>query len=235
MPSPVELSESVEDYLEAIHRLSATPEGVSTTALARQLEVTPASVTGMLRRLSVLGLITYRRYRDIALTRPGQRHAREVIRRHRLAERLLTDVLGVPLAEAHDEARRLEHAVSPALEARIAEALGEPKVCPHGHPLDAAAADRTMSLAEAPLNRALVVTRLENESPEVIRHLTERKLLPGARVRIKAREPLDGTVIMDVEGDTQPLGPKVAASIRVRRAQRARRRPARRSGDLGRA
>ena len=143
------LSESVEEYLEAIHRLSATPEGVSTTDLARQLDVTPASVTGMRRRLFDLGLITYQRYRDIALTPSGGRRAHEVIRRHRLAERLLTDVLGVPLAEAHDEACRLEHAVSPALEVRMAEALGEPKVCPHGHPLDPAAADRTMSLAEA--------------------------------------------------------------------------------------
>lgn len=220
MSSSAALSQSVEEYLEAIWRLGRTADGVSTTRLARHLGVTAASVTGMLRRLSDLGLITYRRYRDVTLTAKGEQRANEVVRRHRLAERLLTDVLGVPLEEAHDEACRLEHAVSPALEGRIARALGGPQACPHGHPLDADARDHTVSLQEAPANRSLVVARLENETPEVVRYLTERKLLPGARVRVKLREPLDDSVVLEVEGERQVLGPKVAASVRVRGARR---------------
>jgi len=222
--SSAALSESVEEYLEAIRKLGKTPAGVSTTRLSRHLGVTPASVTGMLRRLADLGLITYERYRNVTLTGTGERRADEVIRRHRLTERLLTDVLGVPLEEAHDEACRLEHAVSPALEGRIAEALGGPDACPHGNPLDADAEDETLSLLEAPVDRSLVIVRLENETPEVVRYLTERKLLPGARLKVKLREPLDGAVVLDVGGKTQVLGPQLAASIRVRRARRRRAR-----------
>jgi len=214
------LSESVEEYLEAIRKLGKTPGGVSTSRLARQLGVAPASVTGMLRRLADLGLVSYKRYRNVTLTATGEQRADEMIRRHRLTERLLTDVLGVPLEEAHDEACRLEHGVSPALEGRIAKALGEPTECPHGNPVDIGAEDRTLSLLEAPLNRSLVVVRLENETPEVVRYLTGCKLLPGARVRAKEREPLDGSVVLEVEGERQVLGPQMAASVRVRGGRR---------------
>ena len=120
------LSENVEEYLEAIHRLSNGPGGASTTSLARRLSVTPASVTGMLRRLRQLELISYRRYHDITLTEEGQRLAHELIRRHRLAERLLTDMLNVPLDEAHEEACR-PCPVHPVKEARVRlESLAEP-------------------------------------------------------------------------------------------------------------
>ena len=216
------LSASVEEYLEAIHRLGGSAEGVSTTGLARLLGVRPASVTGMLRRLADLGLITYRRYRDIALTEAGERSAHAVIRRHRLAERLLTDMLGVPLDQAHDEACRLEHAVSPALEGRMAEALGGPSACPHGHPIDAAAADHSIGLTEAPLNRQLAVARLDDESPEVVRYLAGLGLLPGARLMVKLREPRDGAVVVEVAGVTRTLGPELAAGVRVTRPQRTR-------------
>lgn len=222
MSSSAALSESVEEYLEAIRKLGKTRGGVSTSRLAHRLGVTPASVTGMLRRLAELGLITYQRYRNVTLTARGSRRANEVIRRHRLAERLLTDVLGVPLEEAHDEACRLEHAVSPAVASRIARTLGSPAECPHGNPIDVDAGDETLSLVDAPLNRALTIVRLDDETPKVVRHLAERNLLPGARVRVVLREPLDGTAVLDVGGETQTLGPRLAASIRVRTARRKR-------------
>jgi DtxR family Mn-dependent transcriptional regulator len=222
MSSSEVLSPSIEEYLQAICRLSQMPGGVSTTRLARRLSVKPASVTGMLRKLSEMGLITYRRYRNIALTRAGDRHANDLLRRHRLTERLLTDVLGVPLEEAHDEACRLEHAVSPALESRIAEKLGPPEVCPHGNPLDVGADDDTVRLVDAPENLPLVVVRLEDESPEVIRYLSDHGLLPGTPVTVKVREPLDGTVILDVSGRTQTIGPQLAATIGVRQVRSRR-------------
>ena len=220
MATEVALSQSVEEYLEAIHRLSRAPGGVSTTGLAQQLGVTPASVTGMLRRMSEMGLIAYRKYRDISLTARGQRCARDVIRRHRLAERLLTDVLGVPLEQAHEEACRLEHAFSPNLVTRLASTLGDPQDCPHGNPIDAAAEDPSVPLSEAALNTALVIARLDEESPEVVRYLVERNLLPGARVRVKLREPLGESVVVEVAGKTHTLGPRLAATVRVRKPKR---------------
>jgi len=198
MSSSEVLSPSIEEYLQAICRLSQMPDGVSTTRLARRLSVKPASVTGMLRKLSEKGLITYRRYRNITLTRAGDRRANDLVRRHRLTERLLTDVLGVPLEEAHDEA------------------------CPHGNPLDVGAEDNTVRLVDAPENLPLAVVRLEDESSEVVRYLAERNLLPGSRVKMKLREPLGGGVVLEVAGKTQILGADVAASIRVRQVRRRR-------------
>jgi DtxR family Mn-dependent transcriptional regulator len=222
MPVPHGLSPSIEEYVQAIHRLSQAPDRVSTTRLAHQLGVKPASVTGMLRRLSELGLITYQRYRSITLTLAGARHARELIRRHRLTERLLTDLVGVPLEEVHVEACRLEHAVSPELEKRIATKLGAPEICPHGNAVDASAEGAAMTLVEAPLRRTLTVVRLTDESPAVVRYLAERRLLPGAKVEVKLREPVGDGVVLDIDGETQTLSPALAATILVGASRRRR-------------
>jgi len=216
VPSPKPLSNSAEEYLEAIERLQHSPEGVSTTRLARHLDVKPASVSGMLRRLSDLGLITYRRYGRISLTAEGELRAHELIRRHRLAERLLTDVLGVPLEDAHDEACRIEHVLSPELENRITQTLGRPEACPHGQPIDVSADDHTISLAEAPPGRAFTIARLDDESPDMVRYLSERKLLPGHRVKVKLRESVGEVLVVDVGGQAHTLGAAPAATIRVR-------------------
>ena len=222
MPASRPLSENIEDYLEAIHRMSETARGVSTTGLAQRLQVRAASVTGMLRRLTELGLIRYRPYRNIALTQEGERRAHEVIRRHRLVERLLSDLLHVPLEQTHQEACRLEHAVSSQLETYLAAALGSPASCPHGHPIDAAVDDRTIPLLEAPLHRQLTIARLNDESPEVVRYLRERNLLPRARVTLTLREPLGDAVVLKVAEQTHTLGYRLAASIRVERPKRRR-------------
>lgn len=214
------LTHAVEEYLEAIHRFASAGEGPTTTGLAEHLDVTPASVTGMLKRLADLGLIAYQRYGRIKLTPAGDRLAHAIVRRHRLAERLLADVLEVPLDQVHDEACRLEHALSPDVAGRIADKLGDPELCPHGHPIDAKAHDRTMSLLDAPESRALVVVRLENESPEVVRHLADRKLLPKARLKVKAREPVGGGLVVEVSGERHTIGRELAATIRVTRSRR---------------
>jgi len=215
------ISGAVEEYLEAIHRLSGKQGALSTTGLAERLGVKPASVTGMLKRLAAQGFITYRRYGRIELTPEGGRLAGSVIRRHRLAERLLTDVLGVPLDRVHDEACRLEHALSPDVENRIAERLGA-DVCPHGNPINSTP-DRSVSLLDAPMNRPLTIVRLEDESPEVIRYLAEQSLLPGGTVTLKRREPLGGAVVLEVGGAAQTIGRDLAETIRVARPQREKR------------
>jgi DtxR family Mn-dependent transcriptional regulator len=210
-------SHAVEEYLEAIHKCGASAGGVSTTRLAEQLQVAPASVTGMLRRLSRDGLVAHRRYGEIALTAEGDRRAHELIKRHRLAERLLTDMLKVPLAEAHEEACRLEHALSPELEARLEQALGSPEACPHGHPVDVAARDCTRALLEVPVGHTVTIARLEDERPEIVRYLAERKLLPGARVEIQRHEALGTVVVVEVEGKQHDLSSALAAGVRVER------------------
>jgi len=224
MTGQIALTSAVEEYLEAIHRLGATAEEPSTGSLARHLNVRPASVTGMLRRLADLRLITYKPYGRFALTPEGEQRAHEIIRRHRLAERLLTDILDMPLDEVHDAACRLEHVLSPELEARIAEKLGDPELCPHGNPIDASAEDGTVALTDAPRGRRLTIVRLDEESPEVVRHLSERGLLPGTTIKIRAREPLGDAIIVDVGGESHTLGRNLAATIRVALPSRRRRR-----------
>jgi DtxR family Mn-dependent transcriptional regulator len=162
-----------------------------------------------------MGLISYRRYRHIVLTAEGQHRAHDLIRRHRLAERLLTDILKVPLDEAHDEACRLEHVVSPQLEKRISDTLGSPEACPHGHPIDVEVQDLTLPLSEAPLNVPLSIARLDDESPDIVRYLDERHLLPGVEVVIRERRPAAETVVLESDGQPHTLGLNLAASIRV--------------------
>ena len=217
------LTQAVEEYLEAIQRFSGEGEGPSTTRLAAHLKVRPPSVTGMVKRLAELGLVTYRRYGRVNLTPAGQRGARAIVRRHRLAERLLADVLELPLDRVHDEACRLEHALSPEVEDLIARKLGDPENCPHGHPIKVGSEEPTVTLADAPEGRLLRIVRIEDESPEVVRYLTERKLLPKATVRVREREPLGGGVVLDVDGVRQTLGRELAATIRVKSQRRGRR------------
>ncbi len=224
MPQAETLTQAVEEYLEAIHHFAASGEGPTTTRLADHLDVRPASVTGMLKRLADLGLVDHKRYGRIKLTPAGERRAHAIVRRHRLAERLLTDVLDVPLDQVHDEACRLEHALSADVAGRIAKKLGDPELCPHGHPIDAQIQDRTMSLLDAPEGATLVLVRLGDESPEVVRYLADRKLLPRARLKVKAREPVGGGVVVEVNGGTHTIGRQLAATIRVTQPRRKRAR-----------
>ena len=217
------LTHAVEEYLEAIQRFSGEGEGPSTSQLASHLKVRPASVTGMVKRLAELGLVTYRRYGRVNLTPAGQRGAKAIVRRHRLAERLLTDVLELPLDRVHDEACRLEHALSPEVADLIVRKLGDPEDCPHGHPIKARSEGHTVTLTEAPQGRLLRIVRIEDESPGVVRYLAERKLLPKATVRVREREPLGGGVVLEVDGVRQTLGRELAATIRVRSSRRGRR------------
>ena len=129
------LSDAIQDYLREIYRIGEGRERVATTALARALRVSPASVTGMVKKLSALELVEHAPYRGVTLTPAGERVAIEVIRHHRLLELYLAETLGIAVEEVHDEADRLEHVLSEELEARIDEVLGFPTHDPHGDPI----------------------------------------------------------------------------------------------------
>jgi len=210
-------SHAVDEYLEAIHRFGDETPGISTGRLAEHLGVRPSSVTGMLRRLAELGLISYRRYGEIALTGDGQRQAHALVKRHRLAERLLADLLNMPLDQVHDQACHLEHGVSPEIEARLEAALGAPVACPHGHPIDPRRRERTLPLSLAPLGREMVVVRLEDESQPVVEYLSRRRLLPGARVTPRKWESLGEVLVLESAGATHTLSASLAKTVRVKR------------------
>jgi DtxR family Mn-dependent transcriptional regulator len=213
-------TEAVEDYAKAIHTLAQRDEGaVSTTALARQLGVSPGSVTAMLKRMGEMGLVEHEPYHGVTLTDDGDRVALEVIRHHRLLESYLAEALGMPWDRVHDEAEVLEHYISEELEERLASALGDPAVDPHGDPIP----DRELTLDEGegtPLARLEAgdrgtFTRVSDSDPEMLRYLAERGIRPGAALRVREREPFGGPLTIEVAGSSHTIGGELAERMLV--------------------
>jgi DtxR family transcriptional regulator, Mn-dependent transcriptional regulator len=212
-----EVSSNSEEYLEWIYRLSREQEEVTTTDLARSLKVSPASVTGMLKRLVERGLINHRPYHGIELTAEGRTVALKIIRRHGLLERLFTDVLGVPWHMADAEASRLEHAITEDVEERIAHLLGNPRTCPHGQPIDWGGPDYTVRLASLEAGAVARVARMGDESPDFLSYVETLGLLPGVLVNITGRAPFNGPLMVRVGEREHALGDEFASKIWVDR------------------
>ncbi|HEX5822268.1 MAG TPA: metal-dependent transcriptional regulator [Solirubrobacterales bacterium] len=216
-------NEGAENYAKALYELQERePEGVGTTAVAERLGVTPASASGMLRRLADEGVVDYAPYRGARLTPEGERIALEVIRHHRLIELFLAEVLGMPWDRVHGEAEVLEHHISEELEELISAKLGEPALDPHGDPIPdrhlAVRSDESVPLTELEVGEEGVFTRVSDSDASMLRYLAERSIQPGEKLAVRGREPFGGPVIVQIGGRTHPLGPELAESMRVRRA-----------------
>lgn len=214
------LTAPVEDYLKAVYELERTGDGAaSTNHLAHRLGVAPASVSGMVRRLADQGLLAYERYRGVRLTAAGRRAALRTLRRHRIIESYLATVLGYPWDRVHAEAERLEHAASDELIDRMAAALGDPAFDPHGAPIPTreGAVDerRHIALVDLADGQCARVVRVSDEDGELLRHLAELALLPGAEVTVVDRAPLGGPLTLSVAGTRPAVGPAVAAQVLV--------------------
>lgn len=210
---------AVQDYLKAIYQLGGSRAEVPTSAVADTLDVTAASVSGMLRRLHEQGLVAHKPYQGVRLTRRGARGAVEVIRHHRLLELYLTRVVGMPWDKVHDEAEALEHVISEDLEARLDELLGFPTEDPHGHPIPTAGLELSEndfpSLATAPAGSRCVVRRVSDRDPDLLRHLDELGLRPGAVVEVLDVIPFGGGVQARVDGRRMVVGVDAAGAVQV--------------------
>jgi DtxR family transcriptional regulator, Mn-dependent transcriptional regulator len=219
MAGHTHFAESTEEYLEAIYRLEREGPGVSTSALATALGVAPASVSGMLKKLASDGYVDHRARGEAKLTRRGLEIAVRVIRRHRLAECLLTQFLGLAWDEVHGEACRLEHAISQRVEDRLVALLGDPKVCPHGHPIppmDLSEPERPgVPLAQLDDKETAVVFGVTDEVPEILRYLGEVGLRPGAPVEVIEKAPLGGPVTVAVDGKQHAISLELARMVTV--------------------
>ncbi len=213
-------SSAVEDYAKAIYSLQDGEGNVSVSALAQRLEVTPASASGMVRKLGELGLVTHERYRGVRLTEAGTRLALEMVRHHRLLELFLAESLGVPWDRVHQEAEVLEHVLSDELEALIAAKLGHPTHDPHGDPIPSAdlvlAEEITACLSSLEPGEEATVVRISDADPEILRYLAAREIVPGTRVRVVDKQPFGGPLFVEVEGATHALGGQLATAMRVR-------------------
>lgn len=203
------LTRSSEDYLKAIYRLSTGGDPAGTTDLAQALDLAPASVSGMIKRLSEQGLLEHLPYRGVTLTAGGRRIALRMLRRHRLIETYLVANLGYTWDTVHDEAERLEHAVSDELVERIADALGDPRVDPHGDPIPDADGEITefihVPLTDVAVGESAVVRRVDSTDPARLRYFAGVGLVPGASVAVLDRQPFEGPITLRVNAQAERI------------------------------
>lgn len=215
-------SRSVEDYLKAVFNLTERGEAASTSDIAALLDVQPASVTGMIKRLAESGLLEHLPYRGVRLTDLGSKEALRVIRRHRILETYLLKRLGYSWDDVHAEAERLEHAASDQLVERMADALEYPSHDPHGAPIPTSAGEIEAtdfpSLADAQRGEEVTIRAVQDEDAERLRYLEARGLKPGVRLSVEERAPFNGPVTVRVggpEGPAQVVGQDLARRIFV--------------------
>ncbi|MDP6452010.1 MAG: metal-dependent transcriptional regulator [SAR202 cluster bacterium] len=218
---------SAENYLLSIYRLDEEDTRVTLTALSEHLKTLPVdegmgtslpSVGGMIRRMVREGLLESTPQKDVVLTTSGRKSAEEIVRRHRLAERLVVDLLGLDLHLAHIEAHRLEHAISPVLEEKIVDALGNPKTCPFGHPIPGSGYkgdNRVMPLGRASDGDRLIIDSVPEDDQALLEYLVGNHLIPGQTVTVKETAATRGVITLDCDGNEVVFSYDVAAKIRV--------------------
>jgi len=203
-----------EEYLQSLFWLQEAGLPMTGANIARAMQLSAPTVHEMVGRLERDGYITRDRDRTIAFTASGAVHAENIVRRHRLIERFLTDVLGVPWDEVHEEAERLEHAMSPVLEERMRAAIGDAQTCPHGHPIVAGARTAGVPLADVEVGASVRVLRFENEAEDLLHYLKSSGLEPGLEGRLVRRD--EQAVVVEADGGRRcALTPSVAETVSV--------------------
>jgi DtxR family transcriptional regulator, Mn-dependent transcriptional regulator len=212
----------VEDYLDQIYLMQQNGQRVIGARLAERMHTAVPTVTETLRRMVREGLVALDPHKEVTLTSTGKEAAETLIRRHALSERLLTDILGLSWVEAHAEAHKFEHIISPKVEARLMALLGNPITCPHGNPIPGLAADvplpRGQPLSEVDTPGEYPIVRVSEDAEndlELMAYIEQRNLKPGTSVHWIEREPFEGPVVIEVEGEHYTLGTQVAEAIFV--------------------
>ncbi len=203
-----------EEYLQTIFWLHEAGLPMSAANVARAMQLSPPTVHEMLRRLEGDGYITRGENKLISFTDTGREHAEGIVRRHRLIERFLTDVLGIPWDEVHEEAERLEHAMSPVLEERMLAAIGDATTCPHGHPIEVGQRHEGVPLADVEVGATVQVLRFENEAEDLLHYLKASGVEPGMTGTLAERTDEEVVVAAD-EGARVVLTPSVAETVSV--------------------
>ena len=219
-PGSSGLSRSTEDYLKAIYELEACGGTAQTGAIAEVLDVAPPSVSGMVKRLSEVGLLEYQPYHGVQLTRAGRRTALKMMRRHRILETYLTSKLGYGWDSVHEEAERLEHAVSDELIERMAMALGNPMYDPHGAPIpskDGGIEEPAhVPMSEVPVGETAELRMVNDRDAERLRYLGSLGLRLGTVFEVVARPPFRGPATIRLSGNVQReqvVGHELAESL----------------------
>ena len=215
------ISHQAEEYLEAIYRLEKKKGFAKTMELARKLKVVPGSVTNTIEGLERRDLVIHKPYKGVKLTEKGRKIASNVLRRHRLAERFLTDILHLDWSEVHDAACKLEHALPPEILDPLENALGHPETCPHGNPIPTNCGEifeeKTESLSELEPKMGGVVFKIIEEKTELLQQLTRLGLKPGKYVEVEKKPP-NGPLTVRVGDESHTLDQKLASIIYVKKS-----------------
>ncbi|MEM3403156.1 MAG: metal-dependent transcriptional regulator [Nitrososphaeria archaeon] len=218
-----EVTPIVEEYLEVIYKLQEKKEVARTSDIVASLKVSPGTVTNTVERLERDGLIVHVPYKGAKLTDKGQRIALNVIRRHRLSERLLTDILHVEWEKAHEAACKLEHAIDNDVIKKLEKALNHPKTCPHGNPIPTKCGgiieEKSQPLVELNVKESCMIMKVIEEKPELLHYLGTLGLVPNTKIEILDKAPFDGPITLKVGKANRVLSHEVASIIKVRRIE----------------
>ena len=216
-----EVTAVVEEYLEGIYRLQEKSGVARTSDIVKVLQVVPGTVTNTVERLEKEGMLRHEPYRGVKLTDKGRKIALDVIRRHRLSERLLTDFVRVDWDKVHDAACKLEHGIANDVIKKLEKALGHPKTCPHGNPIPTACGgiieEKSEPLSTLRAKESGVVAKIKDETPEVLEYIAALGLLPGTSIEIVEKAPFDGPVTVKVGGANHALSLSMASIIWIKR------------------
>ena len=219
------LTISIQDYLKSIYELTENGQSASTNALARKLNISPPSVTGMVQKLASAkpALVAYQKHQGVTLTKEGRKAALEVIRHHRLLEAWLVQTLGYSWDEVHEEAERLEHVISEEFEQRIAAAMGHPARDPHGEPIPTAdlkmPLDDFLPLSALRPHQTATIRRVQASDPELLRYLDELGLVPGMPIAVKEYSQFDHNLTIKFRRKSLVLGLSITSKIFVEERQ----------------
>jgi DtxR family Mn-dependent transcriptional regulator len=215
------VTHAIEDYLKIIYELTVSQERASTNQIADALEIKPASVTGMVKKLSLSDppLVDYQKHQGVSLTRAGEKVALETIRHHRLLETFLHETLGYDWDTVHEEADRLEHVISEEFEERIARALGDPTHDPHGDPIPT----RELKMPSQPSTRLFdlragqqaIIQRVPDTDPELLRYLGDHGIVPGACIEVLKYSAFDDNLTLRIQNHAEEsvLGSRITRRI----------------------
>jgi len=202
-----------EEYLQTMFWLEEAGLPITGANIARAMQLSPPTVHEMIGRLEEDGYVGRASDKSLTFTERGRDEAQAIVRRHRLIERFLTDILGVPWDEVHEEAERLEHAMSPVLEERMLAAIGDAKTCPHGHPIVEGAREEGVLLADVEPGAKVLILRFENEAEELLHYLREAGLHPELEGTLESSD--DEVVVASNEG-RHAISTSVAETVSVR-------------------
>lgn len=203
-----------QEYLEIMYWLEEAGLPITGANIARAMQLSPPTVHEMVGRLIGDGYIERNPDKSLVFTESGREHASYIVRRHRMIERFLTDVLGIPWDEVHEEAERIEHAMSPVLEERMRAAIGDATTCPHGHPIVEGIREQGSLLADVEVGAEVTVLRFENEAEDLLRYLKQAGLEPGLEGKVSASD--EDSVTISAGGGERRVSRSVAETVSVR-------------------